>query len=227
MRRATVITLASILGLLAFRAEAVTFERVVPAPVRQQMLKDLEFMGSVSGRGSSPLHLATFGAVAGKVYADWFASRVLRVGFDRDGSSGAVAYVQYTVDPNRMVLTENFTRFSHPQIARLLVVFHEARHTEASNSFWRHAHCPFPFVDDQGREIKSIWTGMPLAGEAACDMEATGAYGSSLILLANLAKFCANCNEKVKMDAELYARDQYLRITNPSAKRLIKQDLAW
>ena len=106
-----------------------------------------------------------------------------------------------------------------------MIVFHEARHTEDDNGNWMHATCPTPFVDDQGREIRSIWTGAVLAGEPACDDNAYGSYASSMIMLKNISKFCTNCTEKVQMDAGLYADDQLKRVTNPSAAQAIRQDL--
>ena len=93
-----------------------------------------------------------------------------------------------------------------------MVVFHEARHTESQNGNWSHATCPTPFVDANGKEIKSIWTGSTLAGEAACDSTALGSYGSSTIMLKNIQLNCTNCTDKVKMDAGLYADDQYKRL---------------
>ena len=124
-----------------------------------------------------------------------------------------------------MWLTQNFITFSHPQVARMMVVYHESRHTESQNGNWPHDTCPTPFVDKNGNEIKSIWTGATLAGEAACDSTPFGSYGSSMILLKNIQKFCSSCTEKVKMDAGIYADDQFKRVTDAQAIASIQADL--
>ncbi len=123
-----------------------------------------------------------------------------------------------------MFVTDNYIKFEHPQIARLMIIYHEARHTERENDNWTHATCPVPFIGEDGQEIKSIWTGARLAGEEACDNSPFGSYGSSTIMLKNISMFCENCNEKVKMDADIYAQDQLKRITNQKAKEDMKKD---
>jgi hypothetical protein len=129
------------------------------------------------------------------------------------------------MDSSKIWLTHNYTDFDHPQVAKMMVVFHEARHTEDDNGNWAHATCPTPFKDDQGRDMKSIWTGSTLAGEPACDDVSIGSYGSSTIMLKNIQKFCTNCTDKVKMDAGIYSDDQFKRITGARAKDEMKKDL--
>ena len=68
-------------------------------------------------------------------------------------------------------------------------------------------------------------TSVTLAGESACDDGVTGAYGSSVILLENIALHCGSCSEKMKMDAKLYGDDQMKRLTNPTALAEIRKDL--
>jgi hypothetical protein len=123
-----------------------------------------------------------------------------------------------------MWLTENYTKFSHPQIARMMVVYHEARHTEIRSNFWPHAKCPTPFLDSTGKTQKSIFTGAELSGKPACDKVAVGAYGSSLIMLNNISKFCTNCTSKIKADAELYSLNQMQRIVNRQALDSLSND---
>ena len=128
-------------------------------------------------------------------------------------------------DPSKMWLTQNFIQFSHPQIARMMVVYHESRHTETQNGNWPHATCPTPFLDKDGKDMVSIWTGATLAGEPACDVTPFGSYGSSMIMLKNISKFCSNCTDKVKMDAGIYADDQFKRVIDPKAIAEITADL--
>ena len=203
-----------------------TFDTDVPADIQAQMREDLAFINGVQGGSATPLHRQIFGAVDGAAYTQFFESRVSAIGMDGCGDGNAVACVIPFKNPSRMWLTQNFIKFSHPQIARLMVVFHEARHTEIRHFFWGHATCPDPFLDADGREMKSIWTGASLAGEPACDRTPFGSYGSSAIMLKNIQKFCANCTDKVRMDAGLYADDQLGRIIDAGARRQMEDDFS-
>jgi hypothetical protein len=202
------------------------FDSDVPADIQTQLLADLQFAGNIRGGAGTPLHRRIFGAVDGATYAKFFDSRVASVGMNDCGDANAVACVIPFDDPSKMWLTRNYIQFSHPQIARLMVVFHESRHTESQNDNWPHANCPTPFLDANGDAMKSIWTGASLAGEPACDVTPFGSYGSSTIMLKNIQKFCANCTDKVKMDAGLFADDQLGRITDDGAKKQMKDDFA-
>jgi hypothetical protein len=216
--------LTLILVTLTTNAWALSFDSDVPADIATQMKADLQFINQLQGSGQTPFHAKIFGAVDGAKYQTFFETRVQAVGLDACGGGAAVACVQPMFAPNKMWLTENFIKFSHPQIARMMVVYHEARHTERANGWWSHATCPTPFLDEQGHDKVSIWTGAPLAGEPACDKTAMGSYGSSTIMLKNVAKFCTNCNDKVKMDADLYATDQLGRISDPKVKQSMIAD---
>jgi hypothetical protein len=220
--------IAGALGITLFagaQASALTFDQNVPKATQDQMTVDLAFVGSLTGAKVSALHQSVYGPMAANGYTTWFNARVKKVGYDASESGGAVAYVAPFLDSTKMVLTKNFTQFNHPQIARMMVVFHEARHTEDANGNWPHATCPQPFLDDNGNEIKSIWTGLPLAGLDGCDDAAIGAYGSSLIMMKNVSLNCDNCTDKVKMDAGIYADDQFKRIIDHSAHDQINKDL--
>jgi len=203
-----------------------TFDSDVPADIQAQMLADLKFVGTIQGGAGTPLHRQIFGAVDGATYTKFFNSRVASVGMNDCGDANAVACVIPFEDASKMWLTQNYIKCSHPQIARLMVVFHESRHTETQNDNWPHANCPTPFLDADGKDMKSIWTGASLAGEPACDVTPFGSYGSSTIMLKNVQKFCTNCTDKVKMDAGLYADDQLGRITDDGAKKQMQDDFA-
>ncbi|MBI4425405.1 MAG: hypothetical protein HY554_16870 [Elusimicrobia bacterium] len=200
------------------------FDADVPLAIQDQMRGDLAFLQGLQGSGATPLHRKIFGAVDGAAYDAFFVSRVTGIGMDDCGSGNAVACVIPFLDPSKMWLTQNYIRFSHPQVARMMVVYHEARHTEVKNRNWPHARCPRPFRNAEGRDVTSIWTGSLLAGEPACDVVPFGSYGSSTIMLKNIQKFCSNCTDKVRMDAGLYADDQLGRITEPEAKRQMLDD---
>ncbi len=201
------------------------FDKDVPPAIQEQMNGDLGFIQTIKGSGVSSLHKQIFGEVDGPSYIRFFTSRAKSVGMSDCGDSHAVACVIPMEDSSKMWLTQNYIKFNHPQIARLMVVYHESRHTEVKHGNWPHASCPDPFLDANGKEIMSIWTGAALAGQPACDTTAFGSYGSSLIMLKNVQKFCTNCTGKVKMDAGLYADDQFKRITGEEAHRQIQNDL--
>ena len=215
------------LSLVASPARAYTVDPQVPTAVARQLKDDLAFIGTIQGDTASGLHMQIFGKVDGPTYLNFFNSRVTSVGMNGCGDPSAVACVMtgFLADTSRMWLTKNYAQFSHPQVARMMVVFHESRHTENDNDNWPHANCPDPFQDASGNEIKSIWTGASLAGKAACDSTPFGSYGSSMIMLKNIQKFCTNCTDKVKMDAGIYADDQFKRVVDSDAINQIKQDL--
>lgn len=218
------VTLSLVVG--SFAAQALEFSKDVPKDIQQQMTADLTFIGQITGQGSTKLHRDIFGEVSGQGYNQFFTSRIVYVGMDSCGNPNAVACVSPMRGSDKMFLTNNFIKFSHPQIARMMVVFHESRHSEVKNGNWPHDDCPSPYVDENGKDIVSIWTGAKVAGMPACDSTPFGSYGSSTIMLKNIAKFCTNCSDKVKMDANIYADDQLNRIDVPSVKQQMKNDFA-
>lgn len=217
-----VFILCAVSSLQAF---ALNFDTDVPANIKSQMLDDLHFVSQIEGTQQSPFHQQIFGAVSGLRYTQFFESHITSVGMDSCGGGAAVACVMPFLG-KKMWLTDNFVNFSHPQIARLMVVFHEARHTESSQGNWAHQRCPRPFLDENGRDKVSIWTGAKLEGESACDRTAFGSYGSSTIMLKNISLHCSNCNEKVRMDADIYVADQLGRITSANVKQSMLDDFA-
>lgn len=219
------LTAFALLAAMATGAFAYTFDNDVPADIQKQMTEDFSFIGSIQGNGASALHQQIFGQVDGATYQKFFTDRVTAVGLNSCGNGGAVACVIPMIDSSKIWLTQNYIKFSHPQIARLMVVFHESRHTEDANSNWPHATCPTPFLDKNGNDMKSIWTGLALQGQPACDVTPFGSYGSSMIMLKNVQKFCSNCTDKVKMDAGIYADDQFGRVIDAGAISQIQKDL--
>jgi hypothetical protein len=215
-------TLIAILFAVALLAPknsfSYSFDRSLPKEMATQIKADLNFMATLEGGKSTPLHKQIFGDVSGRGYKQWFETRINVIGYNSCGGGNAVACVIPWQGSDKMWITDNYIKFSHPQISRLMVIHHEARHSETQNGNWAHADCPTPFLDAQGNDMKSIWTGSSLAGEPACDETPLGSYGSSTILLKNVQKFCTNCTEKVKQDASIYADDQLGRIVDAQAK---------
>jgi hypothetical protein len=211
---------------LAIQAHALTFDQDVPKAIQDQMVGDLAFIAQVTGSGATPFHKTIYGQVDGPTYQKFFESHIYSLGLDSCGGGAAVACVQPFLDPNKMWLTDNFIKFSHPQVARTMVVFHEARHSETKSGNWMHDMCPRPFLDANGKDMVSIWTGAKLEAQPACDSTQLGSYGSSTIMLKNISRFCSNCSDKVKMDADIYAMDQLNRIDRPDVKKAMLADFA-
>jgi hypothetical protein len=213
--------------LSASNAMAFKFESSVPPEVQAKLLADLNFMYGIQSSATTPFHQEIYGPSAGASYQKFFEGRIDYIGLDDCGSPEAVACVMPFPNPNYMSITQNFVTGDHPQIARMLVIFHEARHAEYTNNHWNHDTCPTPFLDPNGKEVVSIWTGAPLAGKPGCDSTYLGSYGSSTILIKNIAKFCTNCSDKTKLDAEIYAEDQLNRIDRPDVRDAMTKDFAY
>ncbi len=218
--------LAPLMVLFSFTAAhaALKYDKAVPSEIVQQFQSDLTFVSSIQGSSTSSLHQRVFGSVSGSSYMKFFNARINMIGLNNCGGGGAVAcFIPST--GRTMWLTSRYTGISHPQIARLMVIFHEARHAEYLKLAWAHATCPTPFLDTDGKPMLSIWTGASLAGEPACDKTPIGSYGSSMIMLKNISENCSNCTDKVKMDAGIFADDQLKRIIDPQSIAAIKNDL--
>ena len=212
--------------IFGLQAKALNFDSDVPKAIQDQMVLDLGFMSELTGSGQTPFHKQIYTDVSGPAYKTYFETRITSVGLDDCGGGASVACVQPFFSPNKMWLTDNFIKFGHPQVARMMVVYHEARHSESKNGNWRHDTCPRPFLGENGKDMISIWTGAKLEGQPACDSTYMGSYGSSTIMLKNISKFCSNCTDKVKMDAGIYADDQLGRIDRADVKKAMLADFA-
>jgi hypothetical protein len=211
--------------------------------VKKQLIGDLNSLRTIEGGWASMLHRQIYGELSGPKYLKFFLDRIRVINYENTESSesakNAIAY--YDSFSDEMYLTQNFVKFKHPQIARLMTLFHESRHAEkidvasSSSSFlsslssdmkYVHIDCPNEFKNWKGQPVHSIWSGINLAGQAAaCDDTEFGAYGAAAILLKNIQKYCSTCTAKMKMDAGLYADDQIQRVVDKKAFRRILKDL--
>ena len=198
----------------------IQFDASVQVDLKNQVIDDFSFMESISGSKASPLHQEVFGSVNGSQYLQWFGKRVFYFGVNSCGGGGAVACVMSQYQ-HKIWVTNNYISIDHPQIARLMTLYHEARHTEDDHDNWPHARCPkhFPY--------RSIWTGKRLNGNYACDDTAFGSYSSASVLLNNISKFCESCSAKVKADAKLYSDDQVKRVIDEASIQQLAQDFAY
>ncbi|MCM2266276.1 MAG: hypothetical protein NDI60_00725 [Elusimicrobiales bacterium] len=206
-------------------AVAPVFDKDVPPELQRQLGQDLAFVGSLTGKKTSPLHGQIFGQMGGPSYLRFFASHIKMVGLYDWDKKPVVACVIPSIEPSKMWLSDSYIKVNQPQIARIMTVFHESRHADPENENWRHVNCPEPFRDANGKDIVSILTGVPLAGKRGCDESELGSYGASLIMLKNIQRYCTNCTEKVRMDAGIYADDQLYRIVDSKARNAIRDDI--
>lgn len=217
------LTLVVVLFTAGF-AQALSFDSDVPQSIQTQMNEDLKFIYQVTGNGSTPLHTEIFQAVSGSAYKNFLESRVLSVGMDACGGGGAVACVRPNHDFTKMWLSPNYAGFDMPLVDRIDIIYHEARHTEVQSEFWDHDDCPIPFLDENGQDIRGSKSGIKLEGLAACDATPYGSYGSSTIMMKNIVKYCTNCSDKVKMDAQLLVDEMMLRMYIPAIKKQMNDD---
>ncbi len=208
----------SLFAVVIANAAGIEFDSNVPVSLKVQVEGDLRFLDSVRNSRVSKLHRDIFGSAKPGEYANWFHSRVDYFGYgDCGGSSSAVACVQGRSD-RKIWVTRNYVEIEHPQVARVMTLYHEARHTESDRRNWPHSRCPIFYKQ------KSIWTGGSLNWHFACDRTEYGSYGSASILLNNVSRFCANCSEKVRSDGAIYSNDQIRRITKKAAFLRIQSD---
>jgi hypothetical protein len=200
------------------------FSWLVPSAIRKQTQQDFAVMATFAGDTASTLHQEIFGQLTGDAYVRFFLKRVNRIGYGDCGDPHIVACMNGQYE-NRMMLTPTYASSAIPLMGRLSVLMHESRHGEPENNNWPHMRCPSPFLDKNGNDVKSTWTGAPIASEFACDFESHGSYGISAIFLRNVEKNCKNCSEKLKLDAGLYAQENLTRVIRASENELIENDL--
>ncbi len=199
------------------------FDANVPEATRRQMNEDISFAAGVHGSGASSLHQAIFGPVSGPAYRQFFTSRIKSVGLvdSKDAAGLAAVVVGPQADHSKMLLESNYIKASVPQIYRVSILFHEARHTEDQNGNWHHAVCPALLMDPDVHLVDAE----DLAGKEGCDRSAMGSYGLQVVMLKNIQKRCTNCSDKVKMDAGLFGDHFFTRIIDSEAQNTLRQDL--
>ena len=118
-----VLVLLAVMALSSSFASAFTFDSDVPQDIQNQMIGDLQFINTIQGSGASQLHQQIYGQVNGAGYTAFFTSRVKSVGLNDCGNPNAVACVIPFENPSKMWITNNYIKFSHPQVARNMVIF--------------------------------------------------------------------------------------------------------
>src|SRR4051812_24099624 len=121
--------------LLAGTSFAITFDNDVPRDFRLALLSDLSFAYQIKSSSQTPLHKEIFDFKGGRGYKKFFESHITSVGLDSCGGGSSIgACVQPAVNPHKVWVTPNVTKKQLPQIARVLMLFHEARHSEEINA---------------------------------------------------------------------------------------------
>lgn len=208
-------------------ADALGFSRAVKTEVKAQMVSDLQMLSDLQGTQATPLFQRIFGGLySGATVLDFFTNRIQSVDMDDcGGGAGDTACVDASVDPHKMFLTGNYVTFDMPQIARLSIVVHESRHSEVDKNGWAHATCPIPFLDPNGRPVVGLVSHAKMEGIPACDYTAFGAYGVQLEFLKNTQLNCQNCNDKTKLDAQIFGDDMINRIIDARANQALRADV--
>lgn len=208
------------------------FSSSMDPKLKAQVKGDLDLAASIKFSKTSALHQQIFGKQ--NAYISWFSKKIKKISLGKCmGHETAVACVLPIFEPEKMQVTQRYLDMNAPQVARMSVMFHEAKHTEYNPRvnesdpdlrFWMHAKCPAPFLDEQNQERTSIWTGLPLSGVDGCDIVANGSYGTVVVMLRNISRYSTNTNEKLKADAEIYAADQQIRIIDAAAIEQLNND---
>lgn len=194
------------------------FDENFPASTRAQISNDLNFIYQAKLKRHTPLHQKIFG-VNKNAYQDYFETRVKSMGFDGSASADWQAALSDT-EANKIVVAASYIVNNYPQIGRLQILFHEARHAEVNH--WLHTVCPAQLVDYEAHKVLSYRE--DLIGELGCDTSELGAYGLTSVLTKNISKYCESCTEKVRMDADFYSEDAASRIVNMKARQRLKID---
>lgn len=198
------------------------FDADVPEAIQAQFRDDLRWLYSLTSSNTSPLHQQIYGNSFGESYQRFFESYVKKVGFHDCFGGISVACVIGGEEPGKIFITPEFANRSTTRLMRLMTLFHEARHLDTDVANWPHDLCPVPFLDENGQDIVGVLNGDKLEGQDACDWSVYGAYGTTAVMMSNIARFCTNCTDSERALAQDYAKMLTYRVTDPeSRKKLI------
>ena len=207
------------------------FDSMITPSVKKLILSDLDFVEKIQTTSETPFHHTVFGGYGGAVYSRWFGQRINKFGGVYEGGRNSLASFMSGYPAELFVTLDYFSDENIPQMGRISIYFHEARHAEGGYTpNHPHVMCPKNFKDKNGNEIVGRFTKIKIAGRAGCDSDPMGSYGISLIMMRNIAMYCQNCNQMEKAQAQLYAEDYFQRIANENgsvfkARNELKNDL--
>jgi len=200
------------------------FSSSVPISIQNQVVQDLKFIYAYPEYpGAGPLHQELFGTISGKNYEKFFSDHINTIDSgDCAGGKGVMACALGVFGIfKRMWLTSSYGVGSQPQVYRISILFHEARHTESVNNNWSHISC----VELQKDVRNRVYGSHNLYGQEACDDVSRGSYGLQVVLMSNLAANCKDCSSKFKMDA-LWNAGHYLeRVIDSHARQELYDEM--
>jgi hypothetical protein len=127
-----ILSLGFLVGSASAASLPLRYDAKVPEPTRIQLESDLNALFSMKGAQPTPLFRKIFGNFDGRSTSRWFFDRVDSVGLNLCTSDDAVACVLSAWN-GWIFLSPNYAKFDHPSVARMMVLFHEARHNESEN----------------------------------------------------------------------------------------------
>ncbi|MBS1958756.1 MAG: hypothetical protein JST80_04715 [Bdellovibrionales bacterium] len=213
----SVLLLTALASPSAF-SQGFQFDSDISEDLKTQVNSDLASLKAIHLVNSSVLNDSVFGK--NHDYTTWLLDRVQKFGFGKSDRT-AVAYFQ-SISAGKIWVTKNYIKYPLPMIYRVSTFLHEARHTE--DEFNYHADCPKPYKLSNGEPVLSYYSKRPLAGDDACDDSAVGAYGIEGIFYRNIVRYCDNCTDKVKADAEIQFEESLKRVSNKAEHHRLMDD---
>lgn len=212
---------------LTVHAEAATFEELIAsarANISDKFAADLEAdlkaLSKISGKQVSKLNYEVFKSsesLNGEDYLKYFLERVDHIRLSPDQSSDAVA--SYNDQTMTMYIGKNYLKA--PAVARMTTLIHEAAHWGDMRG---HAYCPTPFLDENGKDRVSEFSGVKLEGKPACAERFADAYVTEFIFLKNVYMYCLNCTDKMKSQAKFYADKVLIRVVDLKIQEVLAKD---
>lgn len=224
-----------VLFLPARSAQSTEFQADVPLELREQVVLDLKRLDSLEYSRVTPFFERLFfwnQSNASRSHNEatsllnWFEERIRTIGMVHDRHvSETVTHLVDIREPSVMRIAPLYFADERPQIVRIGLLLHEARHSEAEGSHYPHASCPSPFVDSEGKDVRGLWSGLKMERRGACDSRWDGSYGLTAIFLANVSLYCANCSDEDRSQAKIYAEHFAQRVVGFAPRTALWNDL--
>ena len=196
--------------------------------VQTTLDRDGRFLHEMQTNGTYPMFQQKFGRpFTGAGVLEWVSERVARVIYtDRPLTSGGPEAIAANVSSEGPEYRKNFligpsffdeSRF--PQIARVSIFLHEARHSDGfddmatENDSMPHERCPADFEAERMR------------GQYACDKNLDGSYAYQALFLREVMMHCSNCSRTVKRVAGEMFVDSLLRHYRAEDRMALMADL--
>jgi hypothetical protein len=185
--------------------------------LRERMDDDFRFADRVHGRSATPLHRRIFGdsPIDGSLYRKFFESRVSKVVGENTIYGSCRGFTACHGGAHVVQLSDRYGDPAIPQVARLSLLVHEARHSDG----FSHVTCPASVGP-------SHYLQLPLAGREACDVTALGGYGVQYVLLKNIERYCESCTSEDRIEAGRFADSLLQQILSPEERELLLRDAA-